>query len=139
MHQLLTRHCHGFHIDQTSTPAMIFHSDEQGFQNSNYAIATQPGIAVDRFAREIGCNLTLTPGALAATECQTVGPPHLLPHQGRDIISSMIEPLDITVATSTSLISFEKAGGGQWPIWDRFLTIDGKRAYHIGNICETCA
>ena len=44
----------------------------QGFQNSNYAIATQPGIAVDRFARETGCNLTLTPVALAATECQTV-------------------------------------------------------------------
>jgi hypothetical protein len=24
-------------------------------------------------------------------------------------------------------------------VWDRYLTLDGKRAYHIGNICNTCA
>src|SRR6266498_5092104 len=33
----------------------------------------QHGIAVDRFAREIGCILKAFPSALAATECQPVG------------------------------------------------------------------
>jgi hypothetical protein len=36
--------------------------------------AAQPGIAVDRFAREIVGFLKAFPRALAATECQTVGP-----------------------------------------------------------------
>jgi hypothetical protein len=35
--------------------------------------SAQHGIAVDRFAREIGCILTLSSSALAATECQSVG------------------------------------------------------------------
>jgi hypothetical protein len=34
--------------------------------------AAQPGIAADRFAREIVCILTAYFGALAATECQPV-------------------------------------------------------------------
>jgi hypothetical protein len=36
--------------------------------------AAQLGIAVDRFAREIGGILKVIDGALAATECQSVGP-----------------------------------------------------------------
>lgn len=44
-----------------------------------------------------------------------------------------------TVTDSSSIIGFEKAGGGAWPVWNRYLTIEGKRAYHIGNICGTCA
>ncbi len=51
----------------------------------------------------------------------------------------MTKPMDITIADSSSLLSFEKVGGGQWPVWDRFLMIEGKRAYHLGNICGTCA
>jgi hypothetical protein len=35
--------------------------------------SAQPGIAVDRFAREIEGILKAAPGALAATECQPVG------------------------------------------------------------------
>jgi len=35
--------------------------------------SAEHGIAVDRFAREIGGILKASPGALAATECQTVG------------------------------------------------------------------
>jgi hypothetical protein len=50
----------------------------------------------------------------------------------------MHKPVDITVTNSTSVIDFERVGGGQWPVWDRFLTIEGKRAYHLGNICGTC-
>jgi hypothetical protein len=36
--------------------------------------AAQPGIAVNRFAREIGGILKVIGGALATTECQSVGP-----------------------------------------------------------------
>lgn len=45
-------------------------------------------------------------------------------------------------ATSTaaeSRIAFATEGGGNWPSWDRFITLDGKKAYHIGNVCGTCA
>lgn len=45
----------------------------------------------------------------------------------------------ILIENSKSIIGFETAGGGAWEKWDRFLTIDGKKAYHIGNICGTCA
>lgn len=47
--------------------------------------------------------------------------------------------MTITITNSSSIIGFENVGGGQWPVWDRYLTIDGNRAYHIGNICGTCA
>jgi hypothetical protein len=38
------------------------------------SIAVQPGIAADRFAREIAWFLKVVGGALVAAECQTVGP-----------------------------------------------------------------
>lgn len=47
----------------------------------------------------------------------------------------------VTTATSTSSesrIAFATESGGSWPAWDRFITLDGKKAYHIGNICGTC-
>jgi hypothetical protein len=47
----------------------------------------------------------------------------------------------MTKAASTATeprIAFATEGGGQWAEWDRFITLDGKKAYHIGNICETC-
>lgn len=37
-----------------------------------------------------------------------------------------------------SRVGFQTQGGGNWPEWDRFITLDGKRAHHIGNICGTC-
>ena len=51
----------------------------------------------------------------------------------------MTEPSRITIANSSSIIGFEKPGSGDWSVWDRYLTIENKRAYHIGNICGTCA
>jgi hypothetical protein len=51
----------------------------------------------------------------------------------------MTEPNRITITNSSSIIGFEKSGGGSWLVWDRYLTIENQRAYHIGNICETCA
>jgi len=41
---------------------------------SNRSRSAEHGIAVDRFAREIGGFLKVVGSALAATECQTVGP-----------------------------------------------------------------
>lgn len=51
----------------------------------------------------------------------------------------MTESRAITVANSASIIGFEKSGSESWPVWDRYLTIENKRAYHMGNICGTCA
>ena len=35
-------------------------------------------------------------------------------------------------------MSFTTTGGGAWEVWDRFICIDGKPAFHIGNVCGTC-
>lgn len=43
-----------------------------------------------------------------------------------------------TITGSSSRVGFETEGGGGWVAWDRYLTLDGERAYHIGNICDTC-
>ena len=45
----------------------------------------------------------------------------------------------LNIANSNTVLGFETVGDGNWSVWDRYLTIEGKRAYHIGNICETCA
>ena len=47
--------------------------------------------------------------------------------------------MKITVQNSQSILNFSTTGGGYWPVWDRFISIDGKDAFHIGNICGTCA
>ena len=44
----------------------------------------------------------------------------------------------MNAGTTGSRISFATEGGGTWKVWDRFLTVDGKKAYHLGNICQTC-
>lgn len=46
----------------------------------------------------------------------------------------VIDKKSWSIKNSNSIISFETAGGG----WDRYLTIEGKKAFHIGNICGTC-
>lgn len=45
---------------------------------------------------------------------------------------------EATSTTTDSRIGFQTVGGGNWPEWDRFITLDGKRAHYIGNICGTC-
>jgi hypothetical protein len=44
----------------------------------------------------------------------------------------------INAGTADSRIGFATEGGGAWKIWDRFLTVDGNKVYHLGNICQTC-
>lgn len=50
----------------------------------------------------------------------------------------MTPPAILTLGSAASPLGFTRTGGGQWEEWDRFLTLDGKPAYHIGNICNTC-
>jgi hypothetical protein len=46
---------------------------------------------------------------------------------------------EIVIKDSKSIVSFDTKGGGQWEAWHRFISIDGKPAYEIGNICGTCS
>ena len=50
----------------------------------------------------------------------------------------LIQNKKIEIKSSSSSISFETTGGGSWKVWDRYISIEGKKAYHIGNICGTC-
>jgi len=47
--------------------------------------------------------------------------------------------MKLIVRNSKTLLGFATKGGGSWEVWDRFITIEGKDAYHIGNICGTCS
>lgn len=44
----------------------------------------------------------------------------------------------LTLGSPDSVLGFKRTGGGQWTEWDRYLTLDGAPAYHLGNICNTC-
>jgi hypothetical protein len=44
----------------------------------------------------------------------------------------------LSLGSAASVLGFTRTGGGQWAEWDRFLTLDGVPAYHLGNICNTC-
>lgn len=49
------------------------------------------------------------------------------------------QKIEFEVNNPKSRITFEKTGGGSWSVWDRFIAIDQKKLYHIGNICGTCS
>ena len=53
-------------------------------------------------------------------------------------MSVLIDTKKIKVVSSKSPLGFQTKGGGDWKVWDRYLVLDGKPAFHIGNICETC-
>ena len=50
----------------------------------------------------------------------------------------LLESADARLGSADSAVGFATEGGGNWEVWDRYLTLDGK-AYHIGNICNTCS
>lgn len=43
------------------------------------------------------------------------------------------------IVQSQSALAFSTTGGGAWEVWDRYLTVNGKQAYHLGNVCGTCS
>ena len=45
----------------------------------------------------------------------------------------------IEIKDSKTIVSFDKKGDGDWKVWHRLISIDGKPAYEIGNICNTCS
>lgn len=51
----------------------------------------------------------------------------------------LLDTSELEVKGSSSIIGFTTEGGGSWKVWDRYLTIEGKKAFHIGNICGTCS
>lgn len=53
-------------------------------------------------------------------------------------MSRLIDKKSWSIEGSDSILAFETASGGHWDAWDRYITIQGKRAFHIGNICGTC-
>lgn len=53
-------------------------------------------------------------------------------------MSSLVAVSTVASSSIESRIAFATEGGGNWPAWDRFITLDGKKAYRIGNICGTC-
>ncbi len=53
-------------------------------------------------------------------------------------MSNLLATTKISVDKSNSIIAFTTTGNENWKVWDRFLTIEGKPAYHIGNVCDTC-
>lgn len=46
---------------------------------------------------------------------------------------------DLKITDSKSIISFEKKGSDNWEVWHRYIAIEKKPAYEIGNICDTCS
>jgi hypothetical protein len=51
----------------------------------------------------------------------------------------LLDRTEVVVADSASPVSFQTEGGDGWAAWDRYIAIDGKRAFHIGNVCGTCS
>ena len=49
--------------------------------------------------------------------------------------SMLLDNSKTTVTDSASIIGFATEGGGDWPEWDRYLTINETKAFHIGNVC----
>jgi hypothetical protein len=54
-------------------------------------------------------------------------------------MSRLLHSDEIAVLQNNSPLGFETAGGGSWPAWHRYLTLNGVRAYELGNVCSTCA
>ena len=51
----------------------------------------------------------------------------------------LLDKTTTKITDSESILSFETSGTKPWDVWDRYIMIDGKQAFHIGNICGTCS
>jgi hypothetical protein len=51
----------------------------------------------------------------------------------------LLDKRQVSISGNSGIVGFRTEGRGQWGDWDRYLTIEGKKAYHIGNKCGTCA
>lgn len=53
-------------------------------------------------------------------------------------MSKLIKALDAVSSSTDSRIGFATQGSESSPVWDRFITLDGKKAHYLGNVCGTC-
>jgi hypothetical protein len=53
-------------------------------------------------------------------------------------MSRLIAITEATSNTENARIGFQTEGNKNWPAWDRFITLDGKKGHYIGNVCGTC-
>lgn len=53
-------------------------------------------------------------------------------------MSRLIQALDSVSISTDSPIGFATQGSESLPVWDRFITLDGKKAHYLGNVCGTC-
>jgi hypothetical protein len=53
-------------------------------------------------------------------------------------MSKLIQVLDAVSTSADSRLGFSTEGNENWPVWDRFITVDGKKAHYLGNVCGTC-
>ena len=53
-------------------------------------------------------------------------------------MSKLIQALDAVSTSMDSRIGFATQGSENLPVWDRFITLDGKKAHYLGNVCGTC-
>jgi hypothetical protein len=51
----------------------------------------------------------------------------------------LLDCCETVVTGSASRVSFQIVGGGHWEVWNRYIAIDGKNAFQIGNLCGTCS
>jgi hypothetical protein len=54
-------------------------------------------------------------------------------------MSVLLKDASVKVDSASSRLGFERDGVEHNPRFTRYLTLDGQRAYEIGNICDTCA
>ena len=60
-------------------------------------------------------------------------------HVSSNQMTRIIDKDELIIKNSKTIVSFDKKGGGNWEVWNRYISIDGKPAYEIGNICGTCS
>lgn len=53
-------------------------------------------------------------------------------------MSNLVQTSQLSVTGSISSLAFHRTGPETNPGWDRYLILKGKRAFHVGNICDTC-
>lgn len=53
-------------------------------------------------------------------------------------MSSLLQTREVSVAKSRSPLAFERRGPETNPGFDRYVVLRGERAFHIGNVCDTC-
>ncbi len=54
-------------------------------------------------------------------------------------MAKLLARTKLSVAQSASILAFERPPTEMWKSgFDRYLTVEGRQAYHIGTICDTC-